>query len=47
MAFRICSAVERARPALVALALLAGCSAMHPDIALKREDAVAIVVNAG
>jgi hypothetical protein len=45
MVFRICSAVERARPALVALALLAGCSAMHPDIALKREDAVAIVVS--
>jgi len=45
MVVRIFFPIEQAGATLVALALLAGCSAMHPDIALKREDSVAIVVS--
>lgn len=44
MFFRFHASGEQAGPALVVLALLAGCSAMRQDIALKADDSVAIVV---
>jgi hypothetical protein len=43
--FRIRSAVAQAGTALVALALIAGCSGLHQGIALKADDSVAIVVS--